>query len=131
MALILIFGILLLYSQAAAVATIFLNRTFGLSDLMNCVTDDDPGKSIFLTCICRGLIRRSVGGSVAILGAAALADALGKHPADLRAAFQVYDESFRPTVEAIQTHAVEFGMEMFLPRSENAIQERNVRLSIR
>lgn len=72
-----------------------------------------------------------MGGSVAILGAAALADALGKHPGDLRAAFRAYDESFRPTVEAIQTHAVEFGMEMFLPRSEKAIQGRNMRLSIR
>jgi 2-polyprenyl-6-methoxyphenol hydroxylase-like FAD-dependent oxidoreductase len=71
-----------------------------------------------------------MGGSVAILGAAALADALGKHPGDLKAAFQAYDESFRPTVEAIQTQAVEFGLEMFLPRSEEAIQERNVRLSI-
>jgi len=71
-----------------------------------------------------------MGGSVAILGAAALADALGKHPDDLGAAFQVYDESFRPTVEAIQTQAVEFGLEMFLPRSEEAIEERNVRLSI-
>jgi 2-polyprenyl-6-methoxyphenol hydroxylase-like FAD-dependent oxidoreductase len=72
-----------------------------------------------------------MGGSVAILGAAALADALGKHPEDLRAAFQIYDESFRPIVEAIQVNAVEFGLEMFLPRSEKAIQERNVRLSIR
>jgi hypothetical protein len=34
-------------------------------------------------------------------------------------------------VEAIQTQAVEFGLEMFLPRSEKAIQERNGRLSIR
>jgi 2-polyprenyl-6-methoxyphenol hydroxylase-like FAD-dependent oxidoreductase len=72
-----------------------------------------------------------MGGSVAILGAAALADALGQHPGDLRAAFQLYNESFRPTVDAIQTQAVEFGMEMFLPRSEEAIQERNMRLSIR
>lgn len=72
-----------------------------------------------------------MGGSVAILGAAALADALQKHPDDLRTAFQEYDESFRPIVEAIQTHAVEFGLEMFLPRSEEAIQERNLRLSIR
>jgi 2-polyprenyl-6-methoxyphenol hydroxylase-like FAD-dependent oxidoreductase len=72
-----------------------------------------------------------MGGSVAILGAAALADALAKHPTDLQAAFRLYDESFRPTVEAIQTQAVEFGLEMFLPRSEEAIQERNVRLSIR
>jgi len=72
-----------------------------------------------------------MGGSVAILGAAALADALREHPEDLKAAFQTYDNSFRPTVEAIQKQAVEFGMEMFLPRSEEAIQERNVRLSIR
>jgi len=72
-----------------------------------------------------------MGGSVAILGAAALADALGQHPGHLRAAFQLYDESFRPTVDAIQTQAVEFGMEMFLPRSEEAIKERNMRLSIR
>jgi 2-polyprenyl-6-methoxyphenol hydroxylase-like FAD-dependent oxidoreductase len=72
-----------------------------------------------------------MGGSVAILGAAALADALSKHPGDLRTAFQLYDESFRPTVEAIQTHAVAFGLEMFLPRTEEAIQERNARLSVR
>ena len=72
-----------------------------------------------------------MGGSVAILGAAALADALREHPGDLKAAFQRYDKSFRPTVEEIQTQAVEFGLEMFLPRSDEAIQERNVRLSIR
>jgi 2-polyprenyl-6-methoxyphenol hydroxylase-like FAD-dependent oxidoreductase len=72
-----------------------------------------------------------MGGSVAILGAAALADALAKHPEDLTAAFQLYDESFRPTVEAIQRQAVEFGLEMFLPRTEEAIQERNVRLRMR
>jgi 2-polyprenyl-6-methoxyphenol hydroxylase-like FAD-dependent oxidoreductase len=72
-----------------------------------------------------------MGGSVAILGAAALADALREHPGDLKAAFQAYDECLRPTVEAIQTQAVEFGLEMFLPRSEESIQERNVRLSIR
>jgi 2-polyprenyl-6-methoxyphenol hydroxylase-like FAD-dependent oxidoreductase len=72
-----------------------------------------------------------MGGSVAILGAAALADALAKHPEDLTAAFRLYDESFRPIAEAIQTQAVEFGLEMFLPRTEEAVQERNARLSIR
>ncbi len=50
-----------------------------------------------------------MGGSTAILGAATLADALHKHPGDLRAAFQEYDESFRPTVGGIQANAVEFG----------------------
>jgi 2-polyprenyl-6-methoxyphenol hydroxylase-like FAD-dependent oxidoreductase len=71
-----------------------------------------------------------MGGSVAILGAAALADALQKHPGDLRAAFQEYDRSFRPTVEAIQTHAVEVGLEMFMPRSEEAIERRNMQLGL-
>ena len=71
-----------------------------------------------------------MGGSTAILGAAALADALHKHPGDLRAAFQEYDESFRPTVEGIQANAVGFGLEMFMPRSEEAIQRRNMQLGI-
>ena len=71
-----------------------------------------------------------MGGSMAILGAAALADSLQKHPDDLRTAFQEYDNSFRPTVEEIQTHAVEVGLEMFMPRSEEAIQKRNVLLGI-
>jgi 2-polyprenyl-6-methoxyphenol hydroxylase-like FAD-dependent oxidoreductase len=72
-----------------------------------------------------------MGGSVAILGAAALADALQKYPGDLRAAFQEYDESFRPTVEGIQAQAVEVGLEMFMPRSEEAIERRNIQLGIR
>ncbi len=71
-----------------------------------------------------------MGGSMAILGAAALADALQKHPDDLRTAFQEYNVSFRPTVEEIQTRAVEVGLEMFMPRSEEAIQKRNVLLGI-
>lgn len=38
-----------------------------------------------------------MGGSMAILGAAALADALGKYPGDLKAAFQEYDQSSVPS----------------------------------
>ena len=72
-----------------------------------------------------------MGGSVAILGAAALADALARHPNDFIAAFRLYEESFRPTVEAIQIQAVDFGLQMFLPRTEEAVQERNARLSLR
>ena len=72
-----------------------------------------------------------MGGSMAILGAAALADALGKFSGDLKAAFQEYDERFHPTVEAIQTQAVEVGLEMFMPRSEEAIQRRNRLLGVR
>ena len=71
-----------------------------------------------------------MGGSMAILGAAALADALAKHPADLGAAFREYEKGFRPTVEGIQTEAAEVGLEMFMPRSEEAIQMRNRQLGL-
>ena len=71
-----------------------------------------------------------MGGSVALLGAAALADALRNHPGDLRTAFQEYNDSFRPMVEDIQAQAVEVGLEMFMPRSEEAIQKRNLQLGL-
>ena len=71
-----------------------------------------------------------MGGSMAILGAAALADALQKHPGDFRTAFQEYNESFRPSVDEMQAHAVEVGLEMFMPRSEEAIERRNLQLGL-
>ncbi len=66
-----------------------------------------------------------MGGSLAIVGATALADAFTKHPGDLEAAFQEYDESLRPFVENVRARAVNFGLAMFVPRSEEAIQKRN------
>ena len=72
-----------------------------------------------------------MGGSVAILGAAALGEAFENHPDDLAAAFKEYNASFRPVVEVIQTQAVEFGLEMFMPSSEAAIQKRNQLLGLR
>lgn len=69
-----------------------------------------------------------MGGSMAILGAAALGDAFEKFPGDFRRAFQEYDERLRPVVEEIQAQAVEFGLAMFAPRSEEALQQRNLRL---
>ena len=42
-----------------------------------------------------------MGGSVAILGAAALGEAFEKHPDDIAAAFQEYNESLRPVIEGI------------------------------
>jgi len=71
-----------------------------------------------------------MGGSVAILGAAALADALQRYPDDFNRAFEEYDERFRPIVEGIQAHAVEFGLEMFMPISDEQIQKRNMLLNI-
>jgi 2-polyprenyl-6-methoxyphenol hydroxylase-like FAD-dependent oxidoreductase len=69
-----------------------------------------------------------MGGSLAIIGAAALYDAFQKHPSDLAAAFQEYNHSLRPFIERVQADAVEFGLETFAPKSEEAIRARNARL---
>ena len=71
-----------------------------------------------------------MGGSVAILGAAALGEAFEKHPDDFAAALKEYNESFRPVIEGIQVQAVEFGLEIFMPGSEEAIQKRNEQLGL-
>lgn len=71
-----------------------------------------------------------MGGSLAIIGATALADAFAEHPADLDAAFQAYNHSLRPFVEDVQAHAVNFGLEMFVPATEEAIQKRNAQLGL-
>ena len=72
-----------------------------------------------------------MGGSMALLGAAALADAFLKHQRDFARAFEEYDKSLRPIVEEVQTGAVEFGMKMFLPASEEEIDQRNAQLKLR
>lgn len=69
-----------------------------------------------------------MGGSLAIVGATALADAFLKHQENFEAAFQEYNDSLRPFVEDVQARAVNFGLEMFVPRSEEALQRRNAQL---
>jgi 2-polyprenyl-6-methoxyphenol hydroxylase-like FAD-dependent oxidoreductase len=71
-----------------------------------------------------------MGGSLAIVGATALADAFQKYPGNFEAAFQEYNDSLRSFVEDVQAQAVNFGLEMFVPRSEEAIQRRNAHFSI-
>jgi 2-polyprenyl-6-methoxyphenol hydroxylase-like FAD-dependent oxidoreductase len=66
------------------------------------------------------------GGSLAIDGAAALADAFQKFPGDFEQAFQEYNSSFRPFVVEIQAAVVDLGLEMLIPRTEEAIRKRNV-----
>ena len=66
---------------------------------------------------------------MAILGAAALADAFQKHPDDFGTAFQEYDRSLRAKVEQIQRQAVEIGLAMFAPRTEEEIKQRNARFN--
>jgi 2-polyprenyl-6-methoxyphenol hydroxylase-like FAD-dependent oxidoreductase len=66
-----------------------------------------------------------MGGSLAIDGAAALADAFEKSDGNFELAFQDYNESFRPFIEEVQANAVSFGLELLVPRTAEAIRERN------
>ena len=72
-----------------------------------------------------------MGGSLAIIGAAALADAFQKHPGNFETAFKEYNDSLRPFIEKVQAEAIEFGLETFAPRSEEAILARNARFGMR
>ncbi len=65
------------------------------------------------------------GGSLAIDGAAALADAFRKHNGRYEPAFREYNESLRAYIEDVQANAKKFGLEMLFPRTEAAIRERN------
>ena len=65
------------------------------------------------------------GGSLAIDGAAALADAFQKYPGNFELAFQEYNECFRPFIEEVQTNAARFGVEFLIPRTGEAIRKRN------
>ena len=65
------------------------------------------------------------GGSLAIDGAAALADAFQKFPGNFELAFQEYNECFRPFIEEVQTNAARFGVEFLIPRTGEAIRKRN------
>ena len=71
-----------------------------------------------------------LGGSLAIIGATALADAFTKYPEDYAMAFQEYNDSLRPFVEDVQAQAVNFGLEMFVPRSEEALRKRNAQFGL-
>lgn len=66
-----------------------------------------------------------MGGSLAIDGAAALADALQKHNSHIDLAFETYNKDFRPFIEEIQAAAVSVGLELLVPRTEEAIRKRN------
>ncbi|AKV04255.1 Oxidoreductase protein [Labilithrix luteola] len=68
-----------------------------------------------------------MGGSLAIDGAAALADAMRDHDGNFEAAFRAYDERFRPFIEEVQAEAERTGLETLVPRTEEAIRARNAR----
>jgi 2-polyprenyl-6-methoxyphenol hydroxylase-like FAD-dependent oxidoreductase len=64
------------------------------------------------------------GGSLAIDGAAALADAFQQHKGNFELAFQDYNKKFRPFIEEVQAAAV-IMLEQLLPKTEEAIRKRN------
>lgn len=66
-----------------------------------------------------------MGGSLAIDGAASLADAFQKSDGDFELAFQEYNKSFRPFIEEVQANAAMF-VDFLVPRTEEAIRERNL-----
>ncbi|MFT3822929.1 MAG: FAD-dependent monooxygenase [Chitinophagaceae bacterium] len=65
-----------------------------------------------------------MGGSLAIIGATALADAFEKHHGDVQLAFAEYNNSLRPFIDEIQATAVET-LDKLLPRTEEEIRWRN------
>jgi len=65
------------------------------------------------------------GGSLAIDGAAALADAFEKCDGNFELAFREYNKSFRPFIEGVQADVVNFGVKMLVPQTAEAIQKRN------
>jgi 2-polyprenyl-6-methoxyphenol hydroxylase-like FAD-dependent oxidoreductase len=65
------------------------------------------------------------GGSLAIDGAAALADAFLNCNGDFELAFKEYDKSFRPFIDEVQSGVVNSALEALMPRTEEAIRKRN------
>lgn len=69
-----------------------------------------------------------MGGSMAIIGAAGLADALERHGSDHRTAFREYHDRLRPFVDEVQERAVSQGLAMMFPADEAGLAERDRRI---
>ncbi|WP_267426250.1 FAD-dependent monooxygenase [Methylobacterium sp. GC_Met_2] len=59
-----------------------------------------------------------LGGSMAIIGAGRLADALERNPDDYGSAFRDYEHGLRPFVEQVQERAATEGLQMMFPADE-------------
>ena len=66
-----------------------------------------------------------IGASLAMMGAAAVADALAEHDGNFNLAFQAYQQNLRPFVEEVQATAVTMLSSYFIPKTEEAIHLRN------
>ena len=64
-----------------------------------------------------------MGGSLAIIGATALADAFEKHNGDHELAFDEYNKGLRPFIEQVQADAVQM-LDLLLPKTDEEIKSR-------
>ena len=62
-----------------------------------------------------------MGGSLAIIGAAALAAAFELHPNDYTAAFETYNNDLRPFIKEVQAAAVQT-LDKLLPSNEEEVK---------
>ena len=69
-----------------------------------------------------------MGGSMAIIGAARLADALRRHGSDHAAAFREYHDGLQSFVHAKQEKAITQGMAMMFPADESELAARDQRI---
>jgi 2-polyprenyl-6-methoxyphenol hydroxylase-like FAD-dependent oxidoreductase len=65
-----------------------------------------------------------MGGSLAIIGAGALADAFAKNRGNFELAFKDYNKSFRPFIEDVQAKAAN-NLDLLIPKTKEGILERN------
>nr|WP_293844041.1 FAD-dependent monooxygenase [uncultured Arsenicibacter sp.] len=71
-----------------------------------------------------------MGGSLAMSGAAALADALRQHNGDYEVAFAYYNETFRLFIDSVQAEARKNLSTVFLPETEEAVQKSNAQTTL-
>jgi 2-polyprenyl-6-methoxyphenol hydroxylase-like FAD-dependent oxidoreductase len=65
-----------------------------------------------------------MGGSLAIIGAAALANAFQKHDWNVELAFQEYNESFHPYIETVQANAAN-NLDVLIPKPKDGVRGGN------
>jgi 2-polyprenyl-6-methoxyphenol hydroxylase-like FAD-dependent oxidoreductase len=66
-----------------------------------------------------------IGASLAMAGAAAVADALEQHDGNFEAAFPAYNQTLRPFIEETQAMALTMLRDFLIPGTEAAIRARN------
>lgn len=66
-----------------------------------------------------------IGASLAMSGAAAVAEALAAHAGNFAAAFRTYEQALRPFMEEVQATAATMLDTFFVPKTEAAIRARN------